>query len=953
MRGGRSRVLSQRDWLACAVSLALAVWCDGAHAGPEPRLSVSVVPSDGTAGLQVRVQRSDNSEPDLIWSGTAQPAPYRLVLAWAGPAALERPLPATSDVGVLQSVALHTDGNRASLELALRESVVPRLRRIGDAWVLQLAPDPDAPAPAPPSAPVAVAAVVAPRAVVPRDQPFRPPQPPAPMAAASSVPPAAAPNRRQRSRGEDLLLDLSVNGLRQPNVARAEQTAEGEVLVASDSWVEARLLPPGPARELHDGTPAYPLDAVPGLTYRVDRSALSLVVEAPAQAFATASIGPSSATGQAPPRPDPGVVVNYDLSLAKASRSTAPTGGAAIEAVGFGPAGTVVGSAVARDTGTERTVARLETYWRYDMPDRMETLVIGDAVGVGGAWSRPVRFGGLRWGRDFSMRPGFVTMPQPSLRGEATVPSTVDVLVNNARRISQRVEPGPFDLSNVPIVAGAGEVNLVVRDLLGRETVVTQSYYATPRLLAAGLSDFSVEAGWLRTGFGQDSEYGAPFAAGTLRRGLTSGLTGEARLEVQRLRQAAGFELATLLGTWGAARLALAHSASSLRGQPETGQTLQAGMERNTAAGGFAVQYEQASRGFAPLGESTALDAQGQRVRRRWAATVGTRLFGRLSGGLNFLRQDRWDGETVSSLGLSLGFPLGSGSLSLSLLKRLDDASWSAGVFLTLPLGNQIQGGSRIERLSGGELLASASAARNPPAGPGLGWRVEASTQESQRARASLQYNSPYALSTADLAADKHGRLDARVGARGSVGVAGGMAFASRPVGEGSFAIVQVPDTPGVPVRLSNQVVAETDSRGFAFVPGLLAWQKNRIEVDPAELPLDTDVAAPVQEVVPYARSGSVLRFDVKRSRRALLVLLQPDGKPVPVGARVRLLPGGREFPVANRGEAWLEDLAAERQRVEVAWQGGGCQLDLVVPAAVAGTPDRLGPLVCGQEIQR
>jgi outer membrane usher protein len=114
------------------------------------------------------------------------------------------------------------------------------------------------------------------------------------------------------------------------------------------------------------------------------------------------------------------------------------------------------------------------------------------------------------------MRPGFVTMPQLTLAGEAALPSTVEVLVNNARRVSQQVQPGPFELTNVPVITGAGELNRVVRDLLGRETIVQQSYYASPRLLAPGLADFSFEAGWLRTGYGQDGTTGGALLTGRI-----------------------------------------------------------------------------------------------------------------------------------------------------------------------------------------------------------------------------------------------------------------------------------------------------------------------------------------------------------------------------------------------------------------------------------------------------
>jgi outer membrane usher protein len=98
---------------------------------------------------------------------------------------------------------------------------------------------------------------------------------------------------------------------------------------------------------------------------------------------------------------------------------------------------------------------------------------------------------------------------------------------------------------------------------------------------------------------------------------------------------------------------------------------------------------------------------------------------------------------------------------------------------------------------------------------------------------------------------------------------------------------------------------------------------------------------------VPYARSGTLVHFDVRRTRQGLLILRRPDGQPVPVGTRVQLLPGGVEFQAGRRGEVWLTDLAADRQRAHVSWPGGSCELDLQVPPSVNGEPVALGPLVC------
>jgi outer membrane usher protein len=776
-----------------------------------------------------------------------------------------------------------------------------------------------------------------------------------PVAAPNIKAPAPAKNVRKpaaarRKAIETLLLDVSINGQRLNNIVFAEQLPGGPLLLPLDAWSAARLAPLAQPAALSDGTPAYPLDDVAGATWNIDRQKMSIDITAPAAAFMAENFDAKTVLKAAPARTQPGLMLDYNLSLNRSSGDDISSG-ALLEAVAFGDFGNLVTSARVVSVATGRRAERLDTYWRYDIPGRMETLVLGDTVGVGGGWSRPVRYGGLRWGRDFSMRPGFVTLPQLTLAGSAALPSTVDVLVNNVRRLSQKVQPGPFDLSNVPIVTGAGEVNLVVRDLLGRETLVRQSYYASPRLLAPGLTDFSFEAGRLRTGYGSSSAYGDLFGAATWRQGLTPNLTGEARIEWQGQRRATGFDLAGLLGNWGAARFALAASSSNLQGRQENGSVLKAGLERSTPRGGGTLQYERASEHFAPFGEATSAIATAQRTRERWLASLGGPLWGKTSGGASYVRQSRWDGERLQMLGLSLSLPTWrQSSLNLSLSKRLGrDSSWSAAISFSMPFDGSTRTSSQINRGANGQLSSTISAAGNAPIGPGLGWRVQAASEPSQRAQAGLQYNTSSAEWTLDAASDAQGEISARGSGRGTVGWLGGMGFASRPVGQTSMAVVRVDGVEGVPIMRSHQVAAVTNADGLAFIPGLLPWQSNRIEISMLDLPLNVTVENTAIDVTPFARSGVLIDFGARKSRQALLVLQQSDATPVPIGAKVKLLPAGPEFIVGRRGEAWLTDLADERQRVHISWSGGGCTLELTIPESIDGMPGNIGPLACTQ----
>src|SRR5258706_15581189 len=108
---------------------------------------------------------------------------------------------------------------------------------------------------------------------------------------------------------------------------------------------------------------------------------------------------------------------------------------------------------------------------------------------------REVYFGGGRFGTNFALTPGYVSQPLPALSGLSAAPSTVELYVNDVLRQVSSVPTGPFAIDNLPALTGNGEARLVVRDLLGRETVIVQSFFAASQLLAAGAGDLSAGAG--------------------------------------------------------------------------------------------------------------------------------------------------------------------------------------------------------------------------------------------------------------------------------------------------------------------------------------------------------------------------------------------------------------------------------------------------------------------------
>ena len=82
-------------------------------------------------------------------------------------------------------------------------------------------------------------------------------------------------------------------------------------------------------------------------------------------------------------------------------------------------------------------------------------------------------------------------------------------------------------------MTGAGEAQLVITDLAGRQQTLSRPFFVSTQLLRPGLSDWAVSAGAEREDYGSASDsYGDPFFSGRYRRGLSPFTTAEVALDL-------------------------------------------------------------------------------------------------------------------------------------------------------------------------------------------------------------------------------------------------------------------------------------------------------------------------------------------------------------------------------------------------------------------------------------
>jgi len=740
---------------------------------------------------------------------------------------------------------------------------------------------------------------------------------------------------REEERWQEWLAAVVLNGEKVSEGAYVIRDFEGRrFAVPVEEARRWRLRVPRDAILTFQGQPFVPLDALPGAEVRFDEESLVLDVRLDPRAFEPTLLQPPRQR-EAAPATIAGAFFDYDLSLTAGSGVRELLDGL-FELGAFGSLGVFTTSLALREVPDDPRLVRLESAFVRDFPERRTTLRVGDSITRGGSFAGSVRFFGVQYGTDFSLDPTFVTFPLPAIGGLAEQSSVVEVLVDNIRQASGEVPPGPFSFGNVPVLTGAGEVQLRVRDLLGREQLVTQRYYVSSRLLKAGLADWSVEAGFLRRRYGERSlSYGDPFLAGTVRYGLSDSLTGELHAEAQSGRVSAVAGGALKLGTFGV--LTAAVGASRAEG-PGTGLFAELGWEYVSRSFDVGLRTRYTSSDFRQFGDDGL-------VRRTDEARLGLGLgdFGRI--GLYLARRDLPNAEDTLSGTLSWSLPLKRGSLVANAAHLFSPHSETAlSLHYALPLG-----GNRL--VSGGldasqrDVRARASFRQGRGADDlGLDWRISGELGEDvQRLDGRAEYQGRHGRVGAWLElVEDGGRV--RLDADGTLAFARGHLLASRRIGP-AFGLVALPGLPGVRVYLDHREVGRTDGDGVLLVPGLRPYEDNRLQLALEDLPLGVTVERPEVVVAPVRGGAVLVDFGVRREREGTARLLV-DGGPLPAGLELASADGRARALVGRDGFAHLRGLGGEPTVVEGEMDGRHLRCRLPAPPDDDPLPD-LGEIPC------
>jgi len=737
-----------------------------------------------------------------------------------------------------------------------------------------------------------------------------------------------------------LFLELVLNELQTGQIIEVQAVGE-HYLVARRDLIAAGL------KLDAEGADPVALDSLAGVRSTYEQELQQLKLDVPVEWLPRQQIGVANAGDRIEAVSSLGALLNYDFFYSDTEGGDAVASAYTEQRV-FGDKGLLSNSGVYRQSfggeGDLDGYYRYDSYWRFNDQQRLLSYGAGDVISGALTWNSAVRMGGVQMSRNFTLRPDLISYPMPRFSGDASVPSTVDLFIDNTRVSSETLKPGPFTFNSAPVISGAGQATVVTTDALGRQVATTVPFYVTNTLLQKGLTDYSLSLGRLRQNYGLENfSYGRYAGSGTFRYGVNDQLTLESHAET-----ASGFQLVGLGSTFAVGNFGSVTSSLSQSRYNQSGQQYSLGYSYFSRLFGVSAQRIERTRGYSDLSVVEALDTRpldNFLLKRSDQVTFTVSPPGVGSLGLGYFASVGQDGSSTRLINLSWSRTLWKNiSFYVSLNRVIGEEGYAAQAQVVVPFDMLSTLSASTERSRSGRYSQRVNYSRNAPSEGGLGMNLNYGSGDSEYTEADFTWRNQKVQLQGGAYSDA-GNLTHWGDASGSLVAMDGGLFATNRVDD-AFVLVSTEGYPGVPVSFEHQLIGETDAKGHLLVPWVPSYYRGQYEVDLLKLPSNV-VAGDTQRFIAVGEgSGALLAFELRQQFSASIVLVDENGAFLPQGAVATLVGGGARNPVGWDGVAYFENLAAHNELDVRIPNAGQCRASFDIDPQIAEMA-QIGPLTC------
>ncbi|OWF87862.1 fimbria/pilus outer membrane usher protein [Yersinia entomophaga] len=594
----------------------------------------------------------------------------------------------------------------------------------------------------------------------------------------------------------------------------------------------------------------------------------------------------------------------------------------------------------------------INTYVQRDIQPLKGALTLGDSSTPGEVFDS-VQFRGVQLASDTNMLPDSRRGFAPVVRGIAQSNAQVIIRQNGYIIYQTYVPPGSFAITDLYPTSSSGGLDVTIREADGTERSFVQPFSAVPIMQREGQLKYAVTAGKYRT----TTPFAATpnFAQSTLIYGLPADTTLYGGVLAAEKYTSGVLGVGHGFGDIGSISLDATQANTSHRGGKKTqGQSyrFQYSKDISTTNTNFTLAgYRYSTEGFYTLSETNEYreNVNGWRPNYNKRSKIQLNL-NQSMGGYGHLyisgyQQDYWwqsgyernisTGYNLNHRGInySLSYShtqtpgVGNSDSVLAFSVQVPLDRWLANSWSTYNV-NHSKSGRTTQQLG---LSGTALADNN------LNYNIQQNyTNQGNGASGNLNanYRGTYGEIGSGYSYDNDSRRLNYNLRGGVVAHPFGVTF-SQSQGE-TLALVKAPGASGVKVQNSSGVY--TDWRGYAVVPYVSTYRKNRIALDTQTLGENIDIDTSVKTVVPTKGAVVLADFKTRVGKRAL-IKLNFDGKTIPFGANASLKHNDdlsiNSGIVANNAEVYLSGIP-DKGSLLVEWDSNGtpqkCVADYILP---------------------
>lgn len=606
----------------------------------------------------------------------------------------------------------------------------------------------------------------------------------------------------------------------------------------------------------------------------------------------------------------------------------------------------------------------ISTYLQRDIKWLRSQWVIGESYSPSEVFDS-FAFRGVQLYSDDNMQPESLRGFAPVVRGVAQSNARVTIRQNSNIIWQSYVSPGPFTIDDLYPTSASGDLSITVHEADGSERHFIQPFSAVPIMQREGHLKYSLTAGEYRSTNAKEkpphfaqftSIYGLPWATTLYGGAITS-----------NDYTASNMGIGKGLGTLGAISLDATFANTHLSDDRQQGASVRFQYAKDLPLSGTSFTltgYRYSSSGYYDFNEANSdcdnaplqnadhynshyYDEEGwadgkhpqysawhcnYNKRSKLQINISQSLGGYGSLHLSAYQQQYWQVDDMER-SINFGYNTSLQSINYSVnyaytkTPHVQDTDQIVSLTIQVPLARLLpnswlnfsgSASNHRDNVSSVGLSGTALANNN------LSYNLQQGYAKQGAGGASGNAIVDYKASAGEYRAGyNYSRYQHQLnyGAMGSLVLhPHGITF-SQPLGD-TMVLVRAPEASNV--KVNNNTGIYTDSAGYAVIPYVSPYHRNRITLDTANLPHNVEILNDTQTVVPTQGALAMADFPTVSGERVMLIL---QGADVPFGASAHLAnsPSMAAGIVNGRGQVYLSGMPLQGV-VQVSWQQGSCQ---------------------------